>query len=75
MDDYFSWRAGINREGWTEIRPKTVTFNMNTRALIANYPHVYTLTLNNGTVVCFNFRSEIADVLCYWVQGKRTGTI
>ena len=54
---------------------KTVTFNTNTRALIANCLHVYTLTLNDGTVICFNFRSEIANVLCYWVQGKRTGTI
>jgi hypothetical protein len=66
MNDYLSWRTGINRDGWTEIRAKTVTCNMNTRALIANYPHVYTLTLDDGSVSCLNFRSENADVLCYF---------
>ena len=70
MNDYFSWRTGINREGWTEIRPKTVTFNMNRRALIANCSHVYTLTLNDGTANCFNFRSEIADVLVLLGAGE-----
>jgi hypothetical protein len=64
MEDWHKPR-GMDRDP-----AKTVTFNMNTTALIANYPHVYTLRLNDGSVICLNCWSEIAEETDWHDLGK-----